>query len=534
MKKIHIITKLILLFPFFLIAQQQEQQKELPKLDIPEITIVGKKAITLPFAKKGEYNVIDYITAPKPDTSIIGSKQLLLTYGTKQYVTGDFTEKLNGYIEAGLGNFSRAQLLGLIRYSDTQLEGSVRTSYNSTSGHVKNSDGNRFLIGADFGTMIYTDNEYLKSFRIVNIVDFTSDKFGIFGITDSSVRRSRQFFSLKTNLASSEYKTISFNFLLGLNSLKIEDNNSLSSSVFSPEFKFSTSFNISNFNFLSKLSYETSLINYSVPAESPTLLQFSLLSQSYLNENIYTSVGFKYVNGTNSDGGYQRFFYPSGIIKANFDNNFKISIWFEPDVLNNSYIFNMLENPFLNRELLLRYSFKPINVGIGLDYSYKFLSLNTKLSYAKLDDASYTFVQNQIIYLNYIDVDEFKIELNSIFDISKQTRFYANWIYNNLEMKSLKKQLYMKPEFQLQNKFEFILDFPLKVFVTADYYSERLLDQFQSLPDYFLLGIGANSNIIKKTLISFELNNLLDTRYYYFYGYPAPGVTFLAKIQYNF
>lgn len=530
-----IIFKLIFLFPFLLVAQQQkEEQKELPKLDIPEITIVGKKAITLPFAKKGEYNIIDYVTPQKPDSSMLGIKQLLLASGTRHYSAIDFTEKLNGYLEAGFGNFSRVHLLGLIRYSDAVWEASLRTGYTSTSGHVKNSDGNRFSIGADFGTMINTDNEYLRSFRIVNLLDFASDKFGIYGFRDSTVRRSRQLLSFKTNLASSEFKSISINFLLGLNSFKIEDNDRFNSSVFLPEFRISSSFNVSKVSFLSKLSYETSLINYSIPTESPTLLQISLLSQTYLNENIYTSFGFKYINGTNSDGGYQRFFYPAGIIKINFGSNLKFSIWFEPDVINNSYISFMLENPFLSRELLLRYSFKPVNLGVGVDYSYKFLSLYTKLSYAKLNNAFYPFVKNEAIYLGYADVDEFKIDINGIFEITKQIKLYTNWVYNNSRMKSIKQQLFMRPEFQMQNKIEYALEFPLKVFLSADYYTKRLLEQYDSLPAYFVLGIGANTNIIKKTMMSLELNNLLNTDYDYFYGYPAPGVTLMVKFQYNF
>src|SRR5438046_7623750 len=43
----------------------------MPRLEIPEITIVGKKAITLPFARKGEIFDINIFDAAPPDSSFM-------------------------------------------------------------------------------------------------------------------------------------------------------------------------------------------------------------------------------------------------------------------------------------------------------------------------------------------------------------------------------------------------------------------------------------------------------------------------------
>src|SRR5713226_4271677 len=56
-------------------CQQQDslkQKEEMPKLEIPEITIIGKKAITLPFARKGEIYDVDIYEAPQSDSSLLG------------------------------------------------------------------------------------------------------------------------------------------------------------------------------------------------------------------------------------------------------------------------------------------------------------------------------------------------------------------------------------------------------------------------------------------------------------------------------
>ncbi|HLF15078.1 MAG TPA: hypothetical protein VI932_09350, partial [Bacteroidota bacterium] len=46
-------------------------RKDLPRLEIPEITIVGKKAITLPFARKGELYDVPLYEAPPPDSGLL-------------------------------------------------------------------------------------------------------------------------------------------------------------------------------------------------------------------------------------------------------------------------------------------------------------------------------------------------------------------------------------------------------------------------------------------------------------------------------
>lgn len=527
----------ILIFILFLngfLFSQQTEEKQLPKLEIPEITIVGKKAITLPFAKKGEYTFIDYLKAPSIDSSIVENKNILISSVSNRYVAEIFQEKFSGYFEAGLGNYSIIQSLGLIRYSDEVWEGTLKAAYNSTSGHTKNAEGNRFSIGADFGTLIHTDNEYLRSFRIVNVLDFVSEKFGIYGFQDSTLRRSRQLFSFKSNLASSEFKAISMNFQLGLSSFSVKDNNLNETSVFSPDFRINSSFNIFDLNILSKLTYETSVLDNSVQKESPALLQFSLLARTFLRDDIYINLGLKYLNGTNSDGGYQKLLYPVIILKATINTNFRFSLWFEPDVSNNTYISYMLENPYLNKDILLRYPFKPVNLGLGIDYSQQYFSLETRLSYSKVNDAFYPTVVKKLIYLNYSDIDELKLEISGIVDITNQLKLYTSALYNYSRMKELNKQLFMKPEFIIQNKLEYVSNIPFKFYLNMDYFSMRYIDDGSSLPGYVLLGIGASSNILKKTLLSIDIVNLLNTRYDYYYAYSAPGVTLRAKIQYNF
>src|SRR5690349_21574294 len=73
MKKTSIIAVVLTLLPFgTAFAQQADSVSQMPHLEIPEITIIGKKAITLPFARKGEIYDIDLYEAQQPDVSLFG------------------------------------------------------------------------------------------------------------------------------------------------------------------------------------------------------------------------------------------------------------------------------------------------------------------------------------------------------------------------------------------------------------------------------------------------------------------------------
>lgn len=524
---------LILIFSNFCVLSQQDEKKELPKLDIPEITIVGKKAVTLPFAKKGEYTNIEYILPSNPDTSFIADKINLLPVSIPSRKYHRFIDKISGFFEGSFGSFSLLDFYGLLRHSDLFWDASIRAGFSSTSGHVKNSDGNRFEIGGDYGTLIFTDNDYIKNFRLQTSLDFFSDKYGIYGITDSSVTRNRHMFNLNLQATTTEFKPIAFSLGLGLSSLNLKDNSS-EISVFAPIFKIASSFNLFKLNFQSKFAFETSSLDYRRQVESPSAIQFSLITQNFLSQNIFTSIGLKYFYTTSSEGEFSKFIYPIAIMKILLTKDIKFSLWFEPDASNNSYISNILENPFLYREMKLRNAVSPVNFGTTFEYSQKFFSIETKISYSNVEDIMYPAVKNGIIQSEYADVERLKLDLNSTFQIYHNFNLYLNGIFNNTIDKNTRKQLVMLPDFKLQTKWELSLQFPLKLFLEFDYTGKRSVDEIKTLKPYYLLGIGSRWNVIKNAVLGIDVENIFNTKLDYFYGYEAPGVTFKTKFQYNF
>ena len=100
-------------------VQERPEAKDtagLPRLEIPEITIVGKKAITLPFARKGEIYDVNVYEAPPPDTGLLGGRESVpLPRGTlSRYEEHQVPWRAS--VEGSFGSFSTGSVGGYFDY----------------------------------------------------------------------------------------------------------------------------------------------------------------------------------------------------------------------------------------------------------------------------------------------------------------------------------------------------------------------------------------------------------------------------------
>ncbi len=517
-----------------LFSQQEDKPKEMPKLDIPEITIVGKKAVSLPFARKGEMLIIDYFEAKAADTSILGERiRVPIASGSfAQY--NESVQPWRAYLETSAGNYSTLNLFGTASYSDVSWEATIRGGFGTTNGHTKNADASQFLVGGDWSSNIYTDNDLLKSFRAALNTNFRGDKFGIYGFKDYSIERIRRLFDFNTQLTSSEFKPVGFNVGLGLASLSISDDAN-EASVFSPSVNASATAELASVSLLTRFSYETSSLDYKIPVESPALLNLSTTAQLKFSEKLSAVAGLKYVSGANSDGGSQKFLFPVAILRWDPITNFSVSAWLEPDVSSASYIKHSIENPYLVRQMVLRNEFKPIHIGLSTKYTYGAFTSDATISYSEADDTQFPFVQDGLINLKYADTRQVIFKFTNSMIIQQNVKVFLNGVIQSINERSSNVRLPMIPALQINSRGEMNLNIPMKFWLSADYFSSRKIGNVGSdeLPGYFLLNAGASSNIFKSTVLSFAVENIFNSSYDWWYGYEAPGIRLRLKLQYS-
>src|SRR5207245_3006151 len=130
----------------------------------PEITSVGKKAITLPFARRGQVYDVDVSEAPPADSSILGQppSMSLLSGSLPRYEQREMPWRFSA--EGSLGSFTTANARGYFDYKGQQWgivgDGGLRT----TQGHTRNASASAFLANAAFRSIVATDNELVNTF----------------------------------------------------------------------------------------------------------------------------------------------------------------------------------------------------------------------------------------------------------------------------------------------------------------------------------------------------------------------------------
>jgi hypothetical protein len=119
MKNVLIIVLLVLIGRGSSHAQEQKKDQppqETPKLEIPEITIVGKKAITLPFARKGEIYDVNVYTLPPPDSSILGVPPSVSLLGGRLPRHENRDDPWRTSVDGALGSFGSGHVEGYLDY----------------------------------------------------------------------------------------------------------------------------------------------------------------------------------------------------------------------------------------------------------------------------------------------------------------------------------------------------------------------------------------------------------------------------------
>ena len=518
------------------VAQEEEKKKEMPRLEIPEITIVGKKAITLPFARKGEVLDIELYEAPPPDSTVLTDRP-----AASIPVGGfpRFRETLmpwRAYFEGGAGSFSTVDLRGAVGYSDLLWEVSARADYGSTRGHTTNAQANLLTIGADASTMIETDNELLRRFRASGNFALTHETYGVFGIPDTAVDRTRNAFSLQTRIASAEQQRFDYEIGLGIQTMSIEDERigiAGKTSVVSPKLSTRVGTEVDRLRFGVQFRYESSLLNYSFPTESPTFVELTPTAQWKFGEQWSVLAGVRYAHGAHSDAGSSDLLSPVAVVRWNPSGDFWASVWWEPVIKPASFFKNFQENAYLIPDMLLRHERKPVLVGIAGEYSIGVISFRGRVSYTQTDDTPIPIADRGGIRMEYASTQQMEIEVSSIIQATETERVLLLGTFHYARERENSVQLAMTPPVQFQARGELALPIPMTLWTSLNFVGQRNVDRqaTTSLPGYMLLNAGASSTIIARTKFSLESENLLGTSYDWWSGYTAPGRRFAVRMQ---
>lgn len=512
---------------------QEEQKKDLPRLEIPEVTIVGKKAITLPFARKGEILDVELYTAPPPDTSLLAQRPITLppvgTYPRFRETLFPF----QGSLDALAGNFGTFDIRGTLRYTKLFWETSVRGRYSSTRGHTRNADARLAAFGVEGRATIDTDNEFLQSFRAKGNIDLSNSTYKLFGLPDSAlIERHRSTLTLQTMLSTIDQ---SFDVHLGMKTMSLEDKDrsTTESSVVEPTFSLTGGYNMDRVHLFAQFQYTASLLDYSTPTESPTYVTFTPGLRWNPGSNWSGVFQLRYAHGTHSDGGSATLLSPAAHLRWRMANILWTSFWFEPSLNIGSWINSFEKIPYLIANVTVRHERVPIHLGASVQMKTSVIDVGGRVSVIGTSDTPIPIADSGVIRLEYVKTQQMLMGITATTDVTERARVIASANFNYARENGKSSQLAMTPSVRFQTRAEWTFSFPVTIWSSLEYTGPRNVDRdgAKALEGYILLNVGASSTAVPSTLLSLEVNNLLGTTYEWWKGYRAPGATVALKVQ---
>src|ERR1051326_5633133 len=511
-------------------AQEKLESRDttgLPSLEIPEITIVGKKAIMLPFARKGEIYDVSLYEAPPPDTSLLGDRRsIVLPQGAlSRYEEHQMPWRAS--LEGSFGSFSTGGLKAFADYK-TQVWGIYGNgNYRTTQGHVANSSGT--TTGLDLGahSLLSTDNDLLRGLRVSGELGFRHDSYGMFGIPAGSPKRTRSNEALGVEIGSVNRQGTVLDLSLDTKVWNVTDTRAgrdSDVSVVSPDVRASFRTDLQDAGFGAEVVYRGSSLNYHLSTNSPSVLGFSATASWKFMDQWSIRAGGVYQNGSGSTGESRTVIAPTAILQWDANQDREWIFWFQPELHLATYDEHIRDNPYLVRELDIRPEKRPIRVLRSLAYKDENVSLRLSGSFTHSTDKDITLGDSGRIILAYVDADQFVAEAAGSVTPTAATRVKFSAALQPGHETGTSVQLPMIPIIQGLGRGELDPIPSMTVWASGEYWSRRNVDRAgnKTLGDVFLFGCGVSTRALPRTVISFEIANLFNTGYEWWSGYSAP------------
>ncbi|MBA4311571.1 MAG: hypothetical protein C0417_02965 [Chlorobiaceae bacterium] len=522
-------------------AQDQSSRKDtvsMPRLEIPEITIVGKKAITLPFARKGEIYDTEIFEAPLPDTSLIEERTgPAFPLGTLPRYEESFVP-FHLSAQGSFGSFATAHARIFADYKKQNWGLYGNGELKISNGHVDGADEKSVDLNFKAHALVKTDNAILGSFRTLGGLKFYHDSYGLYGIKSSSVDRSRTAVNFSAGLQSIERESGSLDLNLSALIWSVKDiypSTDSSSSTVSPEFDAIYWISLGKFNLNTELHYQSSSLNYNYPVQTPSLLNILIGAQWNLTPVWKLDVGGSFNQGNNSNGGSNTLVRPYVSLQWQMDRDRQWSVWFIPEMNIDSYNDLMNSNPYLMRQIVINPEERSVNLGSRFWYNSELYTVEVKGTALVSSNKPVQVSKLEIVDLTYVNTEQFIFDLNGIVYPSEKIQIHVSGILQPSYERGKAIQLPMIPLVKMGAKGEIALNYPVTLWSGVEFWSKQnaTLNGETKLKERLLLSAGASTTVIPRTFLSLEISNIFNRKYEWWSGYTAPGISFLLDAKFN-
>ena len=516
---------------------KEAKQEEPPKLEIPEITIVGKKAITLPFARKGEIFDVTSYTAPMPDSTLLGTppSMSLLRGSLPRYQNEDRRWRLSA--DGLFGSFGTVQAKGIADYKGDTWGVTGDIGFGSSNGHTTNSSSSSLEMGADAHSIFRTDNNILKSFSGSAGLNYTHDSYGMFGITSSDVTRRNNVVGIDTRIGTLNREGSVLDLDVGAKFSSVKDaasSGDSSVSAVSPSIIASYGLPVRSFFVSSSFSYIASSLAYEHPAQTPSATNFNINASWAANARTHVALGALLAGGSDAAGNTVHLVMPSAMAEFLTDSTQRLTISYLPRLGIVPYDEQLGKIPYFARESRISAERRPVFLGSTLEFRTRKYSLAFDGSYAYYLEKEVIVSGNGDIHPEYPEASIVELGGRGTMrdDIAGNLSCGAKLSF--ARGRGLSTQLPMIPVFDLtagaEREFGVVTGW-----TSIDFQTPKNTDLAgtQSIPSVVLMNLGARTIVAHRFLLGAEIRNLFNVKYDWWKDYAAPGIGFDLTAKVN-
>jgi hypothetical protein len=531
------LNTLLLTIAIAAVAPSQEQtpqdttRREMPRLEIPEITIVGKKAITLPFARKGEIYSVPVYEAPPPDSSLIRER---LSTGVPVPPLPRYEERVKPWrlsAEGGFGSFGQLNLHGYGDYSSARWGMQVDGGFARSNGHAAHTSGNRISVGGGGYSMFATDSDLLGSLRASIDMGIQGDSYGMYDNTAGTIDRKRTGLRFGAGLGTANATGNGVKIGLGIRTWSVTDavhGKDSSVTAASPELDVSVDLDAGSVKFLSSLSYAGSSVSGDGPAESPSLLGFTAGARWRFSDEWFIQLGA--VFGSGSDAGHtsRSLFSPQAILRWEPDPDREFDIWWLPEISLASYDDLVRQNPYLVRSPGMPVRKEPVRIGSSFRFRSGIVAIELSGSFAQVNSLPMTVAHDGQLAIESADANSTIMQAKAWISTAGNSKLSVTGTFMHVREKGSGEQVPMTPALRVKATGELDVHLPVAFWSSVEFVGSQNTNRTgtETIGSSFLMDAGASLNAFSHITISFELRNLLNSSTEWWKSYSAPGREF--------
>lgn len=537
-----------LFFSLCAVAAARAQGEGLPRLEIEDVTVIGRRTVVLPKARKGEVLDTSLYRLPPGDTMLFGPRisNLAGTGGTLPEYR-EVEPPLHANAELSIGSFlsPRASLRAEYRRRSFDLGGII--DYRGTAGHIDSAEASSLLIGAHASTVLGDEVLPLKSFRLSGGFDRLGDSYFLYGSTTAPADRSRTSTRFTIGLQSQERQPVEYGLRIEYSSTAVEDrvgDTIPDVSASTPSFGFNLAADLDTLLRLkSRIDYSTTSLRYATPTLSPAYVALQGDLEWQPLPRLFLIGGLLYANGQNSDSGSSTLIMPR--FSARYELSPMVSLfgWFAPELRAASYRDRMMAAPYVSREILLRPERVPVRLAVGARVAVEGITAEAR-GFVEKGENTPVVVATLPGELSYAHVDSRTVGVAANIKLHPASALAVEGeaLFRSTVDDSLDRDLPMIPSSEFRARATYSINSELQLFSTLLYQSAqqtRLFGTEQSterveIPSRFLLSAGASYQFVEKIEGFAEITNLLGQKYYLWENYLGPGFEIRGGIRATF